>query len=655
MGISKPHLRAVIEESGVEAEVARVRGYRTVREERELVELGFTEYQAKVPALLVPIYRPNEAEPSLHQSRPDSPRTEIRNGRRKEIKYETPAGARMALDVHPSMHEAVKDPTRPLFVTEGVKKGDSLTSRGLCAVSLIGVWNWRGTNPQGGKTALPEWEDVALNGREVYIVFDSDVMLKPEVHAALARLKAFLERRGADVAVIYLPVGAGGRKQGVDDYLASGRTTAELLSHATGRLRVMEVVKGERPEATPAVISSAVDLMARRLPPVRWVVPGILPEGVTLLAGKAKIRKSWLSMGLCTAVAAGGVAFGKVSVERGSSLYLALEDNERRMQSRLGKILGRSSAPAGFDYATAFPRINEGGLDALAGWLDATPDARLVVIDTLQKFRPRSTGQNGYQEDYEALEPLLPLAAEHQVAIVVVAHLRKAGAADPIDEVNATSGLTGGVDGIIVFKGQRGKPDATMFVTGREIEEEGELSLRWDRELHGWMIVGDAEETRLTEERRALLEFLRAAGGPVAVKELVKGLGKSQPAVSNLLGKLAFDGLVERVGRGRWQLALRKESSPLFVSGDESGDEGNPHGNAENPPIITTITDITAKQTYEETPNTGDSGDNGDEQDVSPANSEDQIITGSSPLIGDDDIHQHPPECDCWLCGDEDE
>ena len=78
----------------------------------------------------------------------------------------------------------------------GVKKGDALVSRGLCAVAVIGVWNWRGTNDKGGKTVLPDWEHIALNTRQIYIVFDSDVMLKPEVHAALVRLKAFLEARG---------------------------------------------------------------------------------------------------------------------------------------------------------------------------------------------------------------------------------------------------------------------------------------------------------------------------------------------------------------------------------------------------------------------------------------------------------------------------
>ena len=69
--------------------------------------------------------------------------------------------------------------TRSQVVTEGVRKVDAIVSKGMTAIALLGVWNWRGTNQQGGKTALADWEAVALNGRPVYLCFDSDVMTKP--------------------------------------------------------------------------------------------------------------------------------------------------------------------------------------------------------------------------------------------------------------------------------------------------------------------------------------------------------------------------------------------------------------------------------------------------------------------------------------------
>ena len=184
------HRKMLVRESHIARDAIRARGYRTVRSKAELERLGFGHAQRNTPGLLIPIHGPG-GDVALYQFRPDEPRT--KDGR--PVKYETPTGARMSLDVHPFARDRLGDPTAPLFVTEGVKKGDALVSQGLCAVALIGVWNWRGTNERGGKTALPEWEQVALNGRQVYIIFDSDVMLKKEVYAALARFKAFMEGR----------------------------------------------------------------------------------------------------------------------------------------------------------------------------------------------------------------------------------------------------------------------------------------------------------------------------------------------------------------------------------------------------------------------------------------------------------------------------
>lgn len=221
---------------------------------------------------------------------------------------------------------------------------------------------------------------------------------------------------------------------------------------------------------------TACDLLALELPSVRWAIPDILPEGVTLLAGKPKLGKSWMAFGLSIAVASGGVALGTKPVERGDSLYLALEDNERRLQRRLRKMLAGSSAPERLHITTQWSRLDDGGVEALEGWLKAHPDARMIVIDTLAKIRPRQRGQNVYAEDYAALEKLLPLAAEHGVAILIVHHLRKGGADDPMDEISGSTGLSGGVDGALVLKRDRGQGDAYLHVDGRDIEEPAE---RW--------------------------------------------------------------------------------------------------------------------------------------------------------------------------------
>jgi hypothetical protein len=191
MYLSEDHKKMLLEDSGLPQEVVEVRGYRTVQKKVELKTLGFSDKQCNPPGLLAPVYSP-AGQLVTYQYRPNLPRVG-KDG--KVIKYETPSGTRMVLDVHPFVREMLGNPSMPLFVTEGIKKGDALVSQDLCTVALLGVWNWRGRNGEGGLTALPEWEYVALNGREVYIVFDSDVMLKLGVYRALGRLKAFLEGR----------------------------------------------------------------------------------------------------------------------------------------------------------------------------------------------------------------------------------------------------------------------------------------------------------------------------------------------------------------------------------------------------------------------------------------------------------------------------
>ena len=191
MTLAEHHEKMLIDDSGIAREVAEARGYRTIEKKVELKTLGFADRQCNPPGLLIPIYSPT-GEIVNYQFRPDQPR--IRDG--KPVKYETPRGSRMTLDVHPAVREMLGNPLIPLFLTEGVKKGDALVSCERCAIALLGVWNWRGRNGDGGLTALSEWEHVALsNGRRVFIVFDSDVTLKPSVHKALTRLKTFLEGR----------------------------------------------------------------------------------------------------------------------------------------------------------------------------------------------------------------------------------------------------------------------------------------------------------------------------------------------------------------------------------------------------------------------------------------------------------------------------
>src|SRR5215204_553838 len=130
--LSSQHEAMLLPESGISPTVVAERGYFTAKTKMELAKLGFAERQRRAPALVVPMYSP-AGELVTYQIRPDAPR-ENEDG--KPIKYETPTGSPIRLDVHPSQTGHIKDAAVPLWITEGVKKADSLVSRGRCAVAL---------------------------------------------------------------------------------------------------------------------------------------------------------------------------------------------------------------------------------------------------------------------------------------------------------------------------------------------------------------------------------------------------------------------------------------------------------------------------------------------------------------------------------------
>jgi hypothetical protein len=225
------HCQQLTTGSGISPEVIIERGYRSIASPEgytELKRLGFSRQQAKqTPGLLIPILG-LDGKPVLYQYRPDIPRI---NNKGRAIKYETPTQHTMRLDFGTGQRDLVSNPAVDLWITEGAKKLDALRSHGLCGISLLGVWNWRGTNLDGGKVALADWESVALNGREVFIVFDSDVTTKPEIQRAVKRLRGFLAQRGAKPVVVHLPAN-GETKVGVDDFLLE-HTVEDLIALAT--------------------------------------------------------------------------------------------------------------------------------------------------------------------------------------------------------------------------------------------------------------------------------------------------------------------------------------------------------------------------------------------------------------------------------------
>ncbi len=266
---------------------------------------------------------------------------------------------------------------------------------------------------------------------------------------------------------------------------------------------------------------SAAELQKKELPPLREPVPGLIVQGVTILASPPKYGKSWLCLDLCLSVAAGRDFLG-FPTRRSGCLYLALEDSQRRLKARMGKLLSGAAAPADFSFCTAADTTDTGLLDELEGFAAEHPAVGLYVIDTLQKVRGGGRNEGAYAADYRELALLKGFADRRRVALVLVHHLRKqADDADPFNRVSGTAAISGAADSILVIsKPKRQAETALLNVTGRDVETR-ELELRFEKERCRWENLG---ETEALAERRAREEY-EASPLVRTVRKLVAGSG----------------------------------------------------------------------------------------------------------------------------------
>ncbi len=509
-----PHHRGMLlKESGISAEMVAERGYYTAKTKTELARLGFSERQRRTPALVIPMYSP-AGKLITHQIRPDAPRA---NGEGKLIKYETPAGSQVRLDVHPSQTERMRDASVPLWITEGVKKADSLVSRGQCTVALQGVWCW-----QSGGVPLREWEDIKLWGRSVYVVFDSDVMTNPKVQAALEGLVGFLRGRGARVRVAYLPDAPGSGKQGVDDFLASGRELRDLKPF---------IHEGLREDLLPAG-----RLLSEVEPEwVEWLWPRRIPRGkITVLDGDPDNGKSVLTTDLAARVTAGLALPDGTPTEAAGAVIVSAEDGASdTIRPRFDAAGGDPTRALllGNDEPFAIP----GDIPRLERAVKQV-GAALVVIDPIMAFLSGDVNSNRDQDVRRALTPLKRMAERTGAAVILVRHLNKTQGGNPLYRGGGSIGIIGAArsgmvvgrhpddEEIRVLAGQKNNlslpPDSLAYRI--ETAENGAARIVYKgvseataRQLLA-VPADEEEKSALTEAKEFLLSELK--GHPMSMK-----------------------------------------------------------------------------------------------------------------------------------------
>ncbi|WP_461476775.1 AAA family ATPase [Pararhodobacter aggregans] len=347
-----------------------------------------------------------------------------------------------------------------------------------------------------------------------------------------------------------LAAGRGARERQENQQAAEhGRQMAAGLS---GQLaRALGSVKTQPANSSRPRVRTARDLQHQHFAPVTWAVPGIVPEGLTILASVPKLGKSWLTLDIARAKADGDEVLGQ-RCEPGDVLLLALEDNDRRLQDRLRRVTGGMTWPLNLEYATEWPRLDQGGLDEIRNWIESKPNPALIVIDTLAMVKPIPTRGNksAYDFDVQALKPLQQLASDKRVAIIVVTHTRKAAAEDPVEKVNATLGLTGVADTIMLLTRGPKENGAIMYARGRDIAEfEKAISF----ENFRWVIGGTPKEVFAGETQKLLIDAIR--NGAITPKGMEAATGLSGENVRQTLQRMLKNQTVFKSGYGQYELA----------------------------------------------------------------------------------------------------
>lgn len=250
-----------------------------------------------------------------------------------------------------------------------------------------------------------------------------------------------------------------------------------------------------------ANVYSAAELGEMLLPPLRYIVEGMLPMGMGVLVAKPKIGKSWMVLDLCLAVARGEPFLSSPTTAQGA-LYLALEDGKSRMQTRLRKLTAGRPLPKNLHIQFTAPRLDEGLLDELGAFLDDHPDVHLVCIDTLSKIKPKGKPfENAYDADYAYMGQLKQFADGRGICVLLVHHTRKSKSLDDsFDNINGSTGIMGAADFTVVLdKRSRMDDEASFILTGRDIEQQ-ERVIRFDKSACRWVMQGTAAE--LAAQRR---------------------------------------------------------------------------------------------------------------------------------------------------------
>ena len=249
-------------------------------------------------------------------------------------------------------------------------------------------------------------------------------------------------------------------------------------------------VNAEDPNSVPDIETiSYSDLMGTKFDELWQPVEGLITEGLTVLVGGSKLGKSWICMDMAYCVATGTPYWGHKTTSC-PVLYLALEDSQRRLQSRNTKLKHLVQNVQGLEYATKCRTMDNGFEQQISSWLEKHGGRCLVIIDVLQRIKGATKWKDGdaYQADYRNIGNIKAIADRFGAAFVVVHHTNKSrGSEDKFDRISGSSGIMGVADTVIMITRERKEQTAEVDITGRDVYGDT-FTIGIDEDMH-WNVV----------------------------------------------------------------------------------------------------------------------------------------------------------------------
>lgn len=440
--------------------------------------------------------------------------------------YEKPAN--MPLYRLPELVKA--DPAVWVHLTEGEKDTDTLANLGLIATTnAFGADGWDNRN------------NAWLKGRKIAIYQDNDDTGKRRVH----QIALAIHSVATEIKIVTPEtIGISDIRHGdITDAFQLGRITKATLEAA---------IESLPPYNPPLKISQKTklwtidELMTTTFPTRNWIIKDLLPDGLILLAGKQKTGKSWFVLQMLLAISQGKPFLGH-NTQQTKCLYLGLEDGPERLQERVNKLGSYYSGNDNLLIKFTWPNFaTENGLNALE---QAIIDLKLGVIVT-DTFTRACLGAD--QLKLDTIAPILAktqdMAMDHRISMILTDHLKKPnGVQDTLYDVYGSIAKTMLAD--VIWNLSRDKDDMGKFaVEGRDIPQEFDFAVKFDRPNVTWQMLGDYDKIVLSEPEKKVLQALIDFGGKSHAQEIADYLGvPSRGYVSNALSKLLQKGKVRQL------------------------------------------------------------------------------------------------------------